>query len=160
MKCKLLSSIFFVTLFSCFLTSSALALSTRTCNPKVPKTVKYRPKYGVCKGNAAILLSGIYKNAFSVVFKKVDHNDRLANNEPGAANSPFKTQFKETINGTVVNCFGAAGDSPVFKGVDPDFGYKPEYVVKWISIKRKNSGQIKDVDIYCLPKPYPVTKLN
>lgn len=151
-----------LTLAFLFNSDNASALSSRTCNPNVPKTVKYRPSYGLCNGNAAIILSGVYANAFSVVIKTVDHADRDCRNLPGAENSPFKTQRKETINGAVVNCLGASGFSPVFNGKDPKCGgeFKPQKVAKWISIKRKNSGQIKDVDIYCLKKPYPKTPVN
>ena len=140
--------------------SSAWALSSRTCNPKVPRTIKYRPVAKECGGKAAIYLSGKYLKAFSVVFKKVDHNDRLANNCPDAGCSPFKTQRTFYKNGIRTACFGAAGNSPVFRGYDPDLGYSPSYVVKWISIKVRNSHQLKDVEIYCLPKPYPITPLN
>jgi hypothetical protein len=159
-----LSNAIYKTVFSFLIfgvASSSYALSPRTCNPKVPKTVKYRPVDTLnCGGKAAIYLSGNYFNSFSVVFKKVDHGDRLANDCPRADCSPFKAQKIIRKNGQKIACFGAAGNSPVFKGYDPDFGYKAEYVVKWISIKRANSGQIKDVDIYCLPKPYPQTPLN
>ena len=138
----------------------AEALSSRTCNPVVPATIKYRPRYAGCNGKAAILLSGKYRRAFSVVFKKVDHNDRLANNCPDASCSPFKTQRTVIEGNTRVACFGAAGDSAVFRGYDPDFGFNSAYVVKWISIKLRNSGKLEDVEIYCLPKPYPMTPIN
>lgn len=140
--------------------SSAYAISSRTCNPKVPKTIKYRPSSPVCDGKAAIFLSGKYRNSFSVVFKKHDHNDRLANNCPDASCSPFKAQKIVRSGDTKIACFGASGTSPVFRGYDPDLGFNSAFVVKWISIKIRNSHQIKDVEIYCLPKPYPVTPLN
>ncbi len=152
----------FALAFLCILvaTSQAVALSPRTCNPVVPKTIKYRPTHKQCNGKAAIILSGKYRSIFSVVFKKVDHNDRLANNCPDASCSPFKAQRTIMKDGTRTVCFGASGTSKVFRGYDPDYGYAPEYVVKWISIKLRNSGQMNDVEIYCLPKPYPVTPLN
>jgi len=136
------------------------ALSSRQCNPEVPRTIKYRPSAPQCDGNAAIFLTGRFRRAFSVVFKKVDHNDRLANNCPDASCSPFKAQRQFVTGRTRTICYGAAGTSPVFNGFDPDFGYNPTYVAKWISIKLRNSGKIQDVEIYCLPKPYPKTPLN
>lgn len=142
------------------LSGNSFAISSRTCNPVVPKTVKYRPVSTDCGGKAGIYLSGEYKNAFSVVFKKADHNDRLANNCPDASCSPFKAQKTVEKDGVRIACFGAAGTSKVFRGYDPDFGYNSSYVVKWISIKTTNSHKLRDVHIYCLPKPYPVTKLN
>jgi hypothetical protein len=140
--------------------SQAWALSSRTCNPDVPKTIRYRPTFAACGNKAAIILSGKYTNAFSVVFKKTDHGDRLANQCPDASCSPFKAQKTIRQAGVRIACFGAAGNSKVFKGFDPDFGYSTSYVVKWISIKTTNSHQLRDVEIYCLPKPYPVTPLN
>ena len=139
---------------------ASYAISNRSCNPKVPKTIQYRPKFADCGGKAAIILDGKYERSFSVVFKKVDHNDRLSNNCPDKNCSPFKTQKTLRKNGRRIACFGAAGDSPVFRGYDPDYGFSSSFVVRWISIKLKNSGKIKDVEIYCMPKPYPVTKLN
>ncbi len=155
---KLLIYFFGVLVF--FISSPAFALSTRRCNPVVPETVKYRPRHAECGGKAAVLLSGNYLNAFSVVVKKVDHNDRLANNCPDASCSPFKSQKQFTKNGVRTICFGASGMSPVFNGYDPDYGYSTSFVVRWISIKRKNSGLIKDVDIFCMKKPYPKTRVN
>ena len=140
--------------------SSAHALSSRTCNPVVPRSVKYRPIVAACGGKAGIFLSGKYLKAFSVVFKKADHGDRLANACPDAACSPFKAQKTLYANNVRTICFGASGKSPVFRGVDPDKGYNASYVVKWISIKLRNSGKLQDVEIYCLPKPYPITSLN
>ena len=157
---KFVLALLFSTVFVAFFSLSAFALSSRSCNPIVPKTVKYRPSYGLCGGKAAVLLSGNYLNAFSVVVKKVDHGDRLGNNCPNASCSPFKAQKQFTKNGVRTVCFGASGFSKVFNGTDPDLGHNPAFVVNWISIKRQNSGQIRDVDIYCLPKPYPRTPLN
>lgn len=152
--------ILFVLMVCAFSLSTANALSSRTCNPNVPKTIKYRPSSPICGGKAAIFLSGRYKRAFSVVFKKADHGDRLTNGCPLASCSPFKAQKTVSSNGSRVACFGESGFSPVFKGFDPDAGYNPAFVVKWISIKVTNSHQLQDVEIYCLPKPYPITPLN
>ncbi len=145
---------------SLLLSNTSSALSPRQCNPVVPKSIKYRPEYPDCGNKAAVILSKRFRNAFSVAIKKVDHNDRLANNCPDASCSPFKTQRTLFKNGVRIACFGASGNSPVFNGTDPDFGYSASYVAKWISIKLKNSGKIEDVEIYCLPKPYPRTSLN
>lgn len=139
---------------------SSWALSSRKCNKNVPKTIRYRTKYAECGNNAAIFLSGRFENAFSVVVKKVDHGDRLGNNCPDASCSPFKAQKTIRKPGVRIACLGAAGTSPVFRGYDPDLGYSPSFVVNWISIKIRNSGLIRDVEIYCLPKPYPITNLN
>lgn len=151
---------FFVALILLAANSDAFALSSRTCNPVVPKTIKYRPKYSVCDGKAALILSGKYRKIFSGVFKKADHNDRLANGCPDASCSPFKAKRNIFTSKARIICFGAAGDSKVFKGFDPDLGYSPSFVVKWISLKVSNSHKLKDVEIYCLPKPYPQTPLN
>lgn len=153
---------FFLPLLSVLLimAAPAWALSARTCNPNIPKTIKYRPKYSACGGKAAVLLSGKYYNAFSVVLKKVDHSDRLANGCPYVACSPFKTQKVIKDGTTRVNCFGASGASKVMNGFDPDLGFNPSFFAKWISIKVTNSHKLKDVEIYCLPKPYPRTKAN
>lgn len=150
----------FISLAICLAPCASQALSTRTCNPKVPKEIKYRPSYQQCDGNAAILLSGRFRNIFSVVVKKVDHGDRLGNQCADAKCSPFKAQKQFTKNGVRTVCLGASGHSKVFNGTDPFLGYSSAFVVKWISIKLKNSGRISDVLIYCLPKPYPQTALN
>lgn len=160
MMSRLFRTLATLSLFFILSTPHSFALSSRTCNPKIPSTIKYRPVYPSCGNKAAIILSGKYAYSFSTVFKKQDHNDRLANNCPDASCSPFKAQSTTTKNGVKTICYGAAGTSKVFKGFDPDMGYNASYVVKWISIKLKNSGKIKDVEIYCLPKPYPVTAVN
>ena len=153
-------TLLFLAAILCISVAPAFSLSSSRCNANVPKTVKYRPSYSKCGGNAAVLLSGNYLSAFSVVLKKVDHGDRLANNCPNASCSPFKAQKQFTVNGVRTVCFGASGYSKVFNGTDPDAGYNPAFVVSWISIKRANSGRISDVDIYCLKKPYPRTPVN
>jgi hypothetical protein len=150
----------FVLLCFCLAAAPCFALSSRKCSKNVPTTIKYRPTTAACGGKATILLSGKYLRAFSVVFKKVDHGDRLGNACPNAGCSPFKAQRQSTKNGVRTICFGASGFSKVFNGTDPYKGYNPAFVVNWISIKLRNSGQLQDVEIYCLPKPYPRTPLN
>jgi hypothetical protein len=47
------------------------------CWGEVPDTVKYRPSYEACGGDAAILLSGPFANAYSVVLRDVMNRDRF-----------------------------------------------------------------------------------
>lgn len=128
------------------------------CAPNVPGAMRYRPALTECNGNAAILLDGVYLNAFSVVVRDSQNRDRwpvsgfggcsyeLANSSsPPNRCSAFKVQEKfATPDGSaVVHCLGASGYSGLFKDV-----------VR-VTIKNSddpNSNQ-DDVDRLCLIAP-------
>lgn len=138
MRAQIISIIAFITLFLFLLivaTSIAQAdlcqggrFKPCTCWRDAPRAVHYRPKLNQCKGNAAVILSGKYKNSFSVVVRDIENRDRwpLAG-LPGCGSddvlaglskcSAFKTQ--RVIKGPVLNvyCLGASGNSDLFKQV-------------------------------------------
>jgi hypothetical protein len=93
------------------------------CNRHWPKEVRYIAAEPACSGKAAVLLTGSFRKAFSVVFRDAENNDRVP--FPGQritcglnSCSYFKVQHFFTHRndqGVIekVNCFGAPGDSKV-----------------------------------------------
>lgn len=59
-----ISKLVFSAIITLIIATNSYALSSRTCNPNVPKTIKYRPSLTQCGGNAAVILSGKYLNPY------------------------------------------------------------------------------------------------
>lgn len=112
------------------------------CMQRVPPTVKYRPSLPQCGGKAAVILSGKYLRAFSVVVRDHKGNDRDPLNPECAENlcSPFKEHHRLRLSGANVHCLGASGDSQVYK------------TVRRVTIKKTNPVRdiYRDIDRFCL----------
>ena len=97
----------------------SFAVTGNDCVPPVPQ-VGYRPSLFECNGNAAILLRGSFRNAYSVVLRRTgQYNDRDPNNTSCGTNecSPFKTQKRIELPEYEVNCLGSSGFSDVYQPV-------------------------------------------
>ena len=95
------------------LATPARAVTGNDCVPLVPE-IGYRPSLFECNGNAAILMRGDMRKAYSVVLRWVGaYNDRDPNNVSCATNrcSPFKVQKRIELPEYQVNCLGASGYS-------------------------------------------------
>ncbi len=103
------------------------------CAKDVPSIVQYRPVVKECGGKAAIILSGKYKDVFSVVVRDGENKDRWP---PQGINgctayerdvlallkcSAFKAQqvleIDDARGDATVHCLGASGRSALFKRV-------------------------------------------
>jgi hypothetical protein len=103
------------------------------CANDVPSIVQYRPAVQECGGKAAIILSGKYKDVFSVVVRDRENKDRWP---PQGINgctayerdvlallkcSAFKAQevleIDDPRGDATVHCLGASGRSSLFKRV-------------------------------------------
>lgn len=103
------------------------------CAKDVPSIVQYRPAVQECGGKAAIILSGKYKDVFSVVVRDRENKDRWP---PQGINgctayerdvlallkcSAFKAQevldIEDARGDATVHCLGASGRSTLFKRV-------------------------------------------
>lgn len=103
------------------------------CASDVTKLVQYRPSVRECKKNAAIIFSGRYLNAYSVVVRDFENKDRWP---PEGINgcsayerdvlglnrcSAFKVQnvipVEDKRADAEVHCLGASGYSALFKRV-------------------------------------------
>jgi hypothetical protein len=103
------------------------------CPKDVPTIVRYRPAVKECGNNAAIILSGKYKDVFSVVVRDRENKDRWP---PSGINgctpyerdvlallkcSAFKVQaiipVENAAGDAEVHCLGASGYSNLFKRV-------------------------------------------
>jgi hypothetical protein len=103
------------------------------CAKDVPSIVQYRPAVQECGGKAAIILSGKYKDVFSVVVRDRENKDRWP---PEGINgctayerdvlallkcSAFKAQevldIEDARGDATVHCLGASGRSTLFKRV-------------------------------------------
>ena len=101
------------------LTTDAFAVTGTDCVPPVPE-VGYRSSLYECNGNAAIILRGSFRNAYSVVVRRIgQYNDRDPNNTSCGTNrcSPYKTQKRIELSEYEVNCLGASGHSPEYAEV-------------------------------------------
>lgn len=103
------------------------------CPADVPSIVQYRPAVKECSGKAAIILSGKYKDVFSVVVRDKENKDRWPVNgingcTPYETNvlalnkcSAFKAQkvidVSNDTGDATVHCLGASGYSGLFKRV-------------------------------------------
>lgn len=103
------------------------------CAADVPGVVQYRPAVSECQNKAAIILSGRYKDIFSVVVRDNENRDRWP---PQGINrctpferdvlalhkcSAFKThkvlQYSHAEGDATVHCLGARGYSRLFRKV-------------------------------------------
>lgn len=103
------------------------------CPKDVPSIVQYRPSVKECGGKAAIILSGKYKDIFSVVVRDRDNKDRwppegisgctayerdvLALNKCSAFKAHKVLQVDDPRGDASVHCLGANGYSRFFKRV-------------------------------------------
>ena len=108
------------------------------CAPDVTKSVQYRPSVTECDGRAAIILSGEYLRAFSVVVRNRANADRhpiiFPVNAPGyggctlavaktglAKCSAYKVQkiirVKNEGGNAVVHCLGQSGYTDLMKDI-------------------------------------------
>jgi len=95
-------------------------VSGSDCVPPVPE-VGYRPSLFECNGNAAILLRGSFRSAYSVVVRRDGQfNDRDPLNPSCATNrcSPFKVQKRIELPEYEVNCLGETGYSDNYTQVN------------------------------------------
>lgn len=123
------------------LASAQSALAFGPCQRVMPQDVGYLPSVNACGGRAAIVLSGRYYNAFSVVLRACDNGDRdpcYKNLDSCGTNasSPFKVQT--TLNAKVrrspsgqtfqakIHCLKETGSSKVYR------------LVRRLTIKRVN----------------------
>ena len=98
-------------LVSVLQTNSAEAVNGENCVAPVAD-VGYRPSLYECNGNAAILLRGSLRTAYSVVLRRNgENNDRDPENPSCGLNrcSPFKAQYKLELPDYQVSCLGASG---------------------------------------------------
>lgn len=117
-----------------------------TCKQQVPAEIKYRPSLFECNGNAAVLLAGRYRNAYSVVLRRNGQfNDRDPNNTSCGSNrcSPYKVQKRIEIAEHQINCLGDTGYSAKMQ------------LANRISIKYSalvtNANDESQFDQFCLP---------
>lgn len=115
------------------------------CNPNVPTDVGYRASLYECNGNAAILLKGAQRRAYSVVVRKNGpFNDRDPLNPTCGTNrcSPFKTQKQIQLPEFQVNCLGETGFSNNYREVN-------RISIKYTA-KVTNANDINQFEQYCL----------
>lgn len=104
---------------SLLVSSQAYAVNGHNCVPPVPD-VGYRSSLYECNGNAAIILRGSQRGAYSVVVRRQGQfNDRDPANPSCGSNrcSPYKTQKKIEFAEYQVNCLGASGHSSSYAEV-------------------------------------------
>ena len=103
------------------------------CAPDVPSIVQYRPAVRECGGKAAIILSGKYKDVFSVVVRDLENKDRwpvdgingctpyetnvLALNKCSAFKAQKVVSVENKDGDATVHCLGASGYSKLFSRV-------------------------------------------
>lgn len=103
------------------------------CAKDVPSIVQYRPSVRECDGRAAIILSGKYKDVFSVVVRDKENKDRwppqgingctayerdvLALHKCSAFKAQQVLEIEDERGDATVHCLGASGRSPLFKRV-------------------------------------------
>jgi len=103
------------------------------CAKDVPTIVQYRPAVKECDNKAAIILSGKYKDVFSVVVRDRENKDRWPLSGINGCSaferdtlglnkcSAFKVQkvipVENTDGDAEVHCLGASGYSTLFKRV-------------------------------------------
>jgi hypothetical protein len=130
------------------------ALAFAPCSYKMPEGVSYLPNVQACRGKAAIVLSGRFKNSFSAVLRTCKNGDRdpcYPDTDTCATNtsSPFKMQKtwdaiierKGVQQKAKIHCLKERGESFVYK------------MVRRITIKRVNPVRNASTDILrlCLP---------
>lgn len=114
------SSIILILLLTALSPSLARAVTGEACISPVPVEIGYRPSLFECNGNAAILLRGSYRNAYSVVVRRNGQfNDRDPLNPSCTTNrcSPFKVQKKIELPEYQINCLGGSGYSDQYQEV-------------------------------------------
>lgn len=103
------------------------------CAKDVPSLVQYRPAIAECGGKAGIVLSGKYKDVFSVVVRDRENKDRwpvtgingctayerdaLGLNKCSAFKVQKVIDIENKDGNASVNCLGASGYSKLFKRV-------------------------------------------
>lgn len=103
------------------------------CASDVPSIVQYRPSVRECGRKAAIILSGKYKDVFSVVVRDKENKDRwpvngingctpyetnvIALNKCSAFKAQKVIQVENSAGDASVHCLGASGYSTLFKRV-------------------------------------------
>jgi len=103
------------------------------CPADVPSIVQYRPAVAECRGRAAIILSGRYKDVFSVVVRDRENKDRwppqgingctpyerdvLALHKCSAFKAQRVIQVENKDGDASVHCLGASGYSTLFRRV-------------------------------------------
>jgi hypothetical protein len=103
------------------------------CAKDVPSIVQYRPSVRECNGRAAIILSGKYKDVFSMVVRDKENKDRwppqgingctayerdvLALHKCSAFKAQRVLEVDDERGDATVHCLGASGRSPLFKRV-------------------------------------------
>jgi hypothetical protein len=103
------------------------------CASDVPSIVQYRPAVKECGKKAAIILSGKYKDVFSVVVRDKENKDRwpvngingctpyetnvIALNKCSAFKAQSVIEVSNNAGDATVHCLGASGYSSLFKRV-------------------------------------------
>ncbi len=109
------------------------------CLPWMPEGVSYLPNVAACGNKAAVVLTGPYYNAFSVVLRDCQNGDRdPCHRQVGScgtnASSPFKVQKiltasikrKNKVLPAQIHCLKERGDAQVYN------------IVRRITIKLRN----------------------
>ena len=133
-------SLLVATLLHLVSVSSASAFAR--CEEDVPSDVAYSPGMVECYGNAAIILRGSYRGAFSVVVRDGNNSDRNPKLSDCEYNwcSPYKVhKVVETDEGRI-NCLGMPGSARLMRAI------------RRVTIKMRNPVQDKSKDIlrYCI----------
>ena len=126
------------------------ALAFGPCSYNMPQEVSYLPEVPACGGNAAVIVRGRYYNAFSIVVRDCNNNDRDPCHTDAQScgtnqSSPFKTQKvvvarvlrNRKTSLAKIHCLKERGSSEVYK------------LVRRITIKLRNPAR----------SPYDIAKI-
>jgi len=129
------------------------------CPRDVPSIVQYRPSVKECGGKAAMILSGKYKNVFSIVVRDRENKDRwppqgingcsayerdtLGLNKCSAFKAQKVIDVVDSRGDASVHCLGASGYSVLFKRVT-------RMTAKLSDVPNSNSDPLAR---WCLAKP-------
>lgn len=111
---------------------------TVACSPATSE-FRYIPIAEQCGGNAAVVVSGSLKNAFSIQLRLPDGGDRLDEDCAEASCSPYKVQRYINSDATKTACFGAPGTAVLMTKLHHS------------SVKR--AGDDSNPPRFCIPDP-------
>lgn len=83
----------------------------------VTNDLTYKPAWPECGGNAGVLMTGEFADAFNSALRMPDNSDRLDPACKENACSPYKTQNFVDVVGGKIACYGAPGTSPLMSEV-------------------------------------------
>lgn len=111
---------------------------TVACSPATSE-FRYIPAAEQCGGNAAVVVSGSLKDAFSIQLRLPDGGDRLDEDCAEASCSPYKVQRYINSDTTKTACFGAPGTAVLMTNLHHS------------SVKR--AGDDRTPPRFCIPDP-------